>query len=135
MLELEEAPDLTAEELVGEPGKLDRLQRTWSSSRFSQAPPLFAERQFLLYIAGFVVGGRIDAIFGGPDGPWEIVDYKTGRRPDQDDPLVRLQLDLYALACTDVWAKRADELTLTYFYLASGEEDSRPRIALGRLFG
>jgi DNA helicase II / ATP-dependent DNA helicase PcrA len=126
LLELDEVPDLTAEELAGEPGKLERLQRTWQESRFAKSPPVYAERPFLLYVGGFVVGGRIDAIFGTPEGTWEVVDYKTGRRPSQDDPLAGLQLDLYALACTEVWGKRPEDLTLTYFYLASGEADSRP---------
>jgi ATP-dependent DNA helicase UvrD/PcrA len=126
LLELDEAPDFTSEELAGEPGKLERLQRTFSESRFATAPPLFAERPFLLYLGGFVVSGRIDAIFGTPEGRWEIVDYKTGRKPPEDDPLAGLQLDLYALACGEIWGKRAEELTLTYFYLATGEEVSRP---------
>jgi len=126
LLELDEAPDLTAEDLAGEPGKLERLQRTFSESRFATAPPLFAERPFLLYLGGFVVGGRIDAIFGSTEGPWEVVDYKTGRRPREEDPLAGLQLDLYALACTEVWRKRPEDLTLTYFYLATGEEVTRP---------
>jgi DNA helicase-2/ATP-dependent DNA helicase PcrA len=125
LLELEEAPDLSAEELAGEPGKLDRLQRAWAESRFSTAPPLFAERPFLLYAGGFVVSGRIDAIFGTPEGPWEVVDYKTGKMPPKGDVLAGLQLDIYALACTDVWHKRAEDLTLTYFYLASGQEVTR----------
>jgi len=53
------------------------------------------------------------------------VDYKTGRRPS-DDPIAGLQLDLYALACAEIWGKGPEELTLTYLYLASGEEVSRP---------
>jgi DNA helicase-2/ATP-dependent DNA helicase PcrA len=126
LLELDEVPDFTSEELAGEPGKMERLQRTFAESRFASGPPLYAERPFLLYLEGFVVGGRIDAIFGSAEGPWEVVDYKTGRRPPEDDPLSGLQLDLYALACTDVWRKRPEELTLTYFYLATGEEVSRP---------
>ena len=126
LLELDEAPDLTAEDLAGEPGKIERLQKAFDQSRFATGPPLYAERAFLLYIEGFVVGGRIDAVFGAPEGPWEVVDYKTGKRPSEDDPLAWLQLDLYALACVQVWGKRPEELTLTYFYLASGEEASRP---------
>ena len=73
-----------------------------------------------------MIGGRIDAVFGAPDGSWEVVDYKTGNRPSEDDPLAWLQLDLYALACVEVWGKLPEDLTLTYFYLASGEEVSRP---------
>ncbi len=125
LLELEETPDLTAEELAGEPGKMERLQRAFSDSRFAAGPPLYAERPFLLYLGGFVVAGRIDAIFGTPDGPWEVVDYKTGREPPEDDPLSGLQLDLYALACVEVWGKRTEDLSLTYFYLATGKEVTR----------
>ena len=104
---------------------MERLQKAWSSSRFATAPPLYAERPFLLYVGGFVVSGRIDAIFGAAEGPWEVVDYKTGRMPPEEDVLSGLQLDVYALACTEVWHKRPEDLTLTYFYLASGEEVSR----------
>ena len=126
LLELEEAPDLVSEELAGEPGKIDRLQKAFLESRFAKAPPLYAERPFLLYLDGFVVSGRIDAIFGTPDGPWEVVDYKTGKKPPEDDSLAGLQLDVYALACTEIWRKRPEDLTLTYLYLASGQEDGRP---------
>lgn len=126
LLELDEAPDLAAEELAGEPGKVERLQQSFLASRFARAVPLYAERPFLLYLDGFVVSGRIDAVFGTAEGPWEVVDYKTGREPDESDPVAGLQLDLYALACTEVFRKRPQELTLTYFYLGTGHEASRP---------
>ncbi|HEX6231367.1 MAG TPA: ATP-dependent DNA helicase [Actinomycetota bacterium] len=123
LLEIEEErPDLTVEELAGTPGKLDDLRDTFLASRFASMVPLYAERPFLLPLHGVTVTGRIDAIFGVEDGPWEVVDYKTGRRPASDDPLARMQLDLYALACIEVWHKRPDELRLTYLYLATGEE-------------
>jgi DNA helicase-2/ATP-dependent DNA helicase PcrA len=124
LLELEEEPDLTDEELSGEPGRVERLRTAFMESRFADMVPLYAERPFLLHLDGFVVAGRIDAVFGAPDGPWEIVDYKTGRRPSHDDAQAGLQLDLYALACMELWGKDARELTLTYFYLASGDEVS-----------
>ena len=126
LLELDEAPDLTAEELSGQPGKVDRLQQHFLESRFAGVVPLFAERPFLLHVDGLVISGRIDAIYGEPDGPWEIVDYKTGSKPDADDPLASLQLDVYALACTEIWSKRPEDLTLTYLYLAGAEEVSTP---------
>lgn len=124
LLELEEAPDLAPEELTGEPGKIERLRQAFLASRFGDMVPLHAERPFLLPVQGCFVGGRIDAIYGAPDGPWEVVDYKTGKRPGKDDPLARAQLDLYALACIDVWGKRPEDLTLTYLYLGTGEEVS-----------
>ena len=122
LLELDETPDLTPDELAGEPGRIERLRQMFLASRFADMVPLHAERPFLLPVGDRFVGGRIDAIYGAPDGPWEVVDYKTGRRPSGEDPLTRAQLDLYALACIDVWGKRPEDLTLVYLYLATGEE-------------
>ena len=126
LLEVDEAPDLTSEELAGEPGKVERLREAFLGSRFADVTPLHAERPFLLRLEGFTVGGRIDAVYGDPDGPWEVVDWKTGRRPADDDPLAALQLDLYGLACVEIWGKRPEDVTLTYLYLASGDEVSHP---------
>lgn len=122
--EEDQRPDLTLEELAGAPGKIDELRAAYLQSRFAAMVPLYAERPFLLPVEGVTVNGRIDAIYGAEDGPWEIVDYKTGRRPSADDPLARLQLEIYSLACVDVWHRAPETLTLTYLYLASGEEDS-----------
>ena len=126
LLEVEDEPDVTVEELAGSPGKIQDLRESFRRSRFGDMVPLYAERPFLLPVEGFTVKGRIDAIYGLPDGPWEVVDYKTGRRPPEDDALTRAQLDLYALACIDVWHKVPEELRLTYLYLASGEAVSYP---------
>ena len=61
--------------------------------------------------------------FDAGDGRWEVVDWKTGRKPAAHDPIARMQLDLYALACMDVWNKRREDLRLTYLYLLSEDED------------
>ena len=126
LLEADDVPDLTSEELAGQPGKIDRLRSAFLSSRLAGRVPRYAERAFLLPVEGFYISGRIDAIYGTDDGPWEVVDYKTGRKPAEGDELARAQLDLYALACLDVWHKRPEELTLTYLYLASEDEVSYP---------
>jgi DNA helicase-2/ATP-dependent DNA helicase PcrA len=127
LIELDDAPDLTAEELAGEPGRVERLRQAFLSSRFADRVPLFAERAFILRLEDFAVAGRIDAVFGeDAAGPWEVVDWKTGTPPAEGDPLGGLQLDLYGLACIEVWGKRPDELTLTYLYLGTAEERSHP---------
>jgi DNA helicase II / ATP-dependent DNA helicase PcrA len=126
LLEIDDRPDLTDEELAGDPGRIERLRESFLASRFSGETPLFAERAFLLRLGAFTVAGRIDAIFGEPDGPWEVVDWKTGRRPSADDPSVGLQLDIYGLACVEIWGKPAPDLTLTYVYLTGAEEVTRP---------
>jgi DNA helicase-2/ATP-dependent DNA helicase PcrA len=120
LLEVDDAVDLTQEELAGDPGKVERLRQAFLSSAYADRTPLFAERAFLLRVGDFAVGGRIDAIFGEPDGPWEVVDWKTG--VSEADPL---QLELYGLACVEVWNKRPEDLTLTYFYLGRDEASQR----------
>jgi DNA helicase-2/ATP-dependent DNA helicase PcrA len=121
LLEADDAVDITQEELVGDPGRGDRLRQAFLTSRFADRTPLFAERAFLLRVGGFAVSGRIDAIYGEPDGPWEIVDWKTGR--GEADPL---QLELYGLACHEIWNKDPADLTLTYYYLARDEAVTHP---------
>jgi DNA helicase-2/ATP-dependent DNA helicase PcrA len=121
LLEVDDAVDLTQEELAGDPGRVGRLRESFLASRFSGAVPLFAERAFLLRVGAFTVGGRIDAIYGEPDGPWEVVDWKTGM--GTADPL---QLELYGLACVEIWGKRPEDLTLSYCYLAKDEIVSQP---------
>ena len=113
--------DLTSEELAGDPGTTQKLREAFLASRFGDQTPLFAERPFLLRIGDSAVSGRIDAIYGTPDGPWEVVDWKTGR--GGADPL---QLELYGLACVEIWDKRPEDLTLTYFYLRRAEIASQP---------
>jgi DNA helicase II / ATP-dependent DNA helicase PcrA len=125
LLEDDDWPDLSPEERLGAPGKSASLRETFRASPYADRVPLFTERPFLLYVDGFVVGGRIDAVFGTADGRWEVVDYKTGRVPPEDSPLFGFQLDLYALACVEVWGKRPEELTLTYFFLGQNEIRSR----------
>jgi RecB family exonuclease len=113
--------DLTQEELAGDPGRVERLRRSFLASRYADLTPLFAERAFLLRVGEFAVAGRIDAIYGEPDGPWDVVDWKTGS--SVADPL---QLELYGLACVEIWGKRPEDLTLTYAYLARDDYASQP---------
>jgi DNA helicase-2/ATP-dependent DNA helicase PcrA len=121
LLEVSDAPDLTQEELAGDPGRIERLRQAFLDSRFADAVPLHAERAFLLRLDGFGVAGRIDAIYGEPDGPWEVVDWKTGSAAA--DPM---QLEVYGLACVEIWGKQPEQLSLTYCYLARGETETIP---------
>jgi DNA helicase-2/ATP-dependent DNA helicase PcrA len=121
LLETDDPVDLTQEELAGDPGRVERLRRSFLASRYADLTPLFAERAFLLRVGEFAVAGRIDAIYGEPDGPWDVVDWKTGS--SVADPL---QLELYGLACVEIWGKRPEDLTLTYAYLARDDYASQP---------
>ena len=125
LIEPDEVPDLTAEELAGEPGKVTGCARR--SSRAGSPASCRLHRARVPAVAERLGRRRADRhIFGEDDGPWEVVDWKTGRRPQADDPLASLQLDIYGLACVEIWGRRPEDLPLTYLYLASGEEVSHP---------
>ncbi len=124
LLDLDALPDVDLEEEKTVADEA-RLKETWRGSRFAGEIPLSTERPFLLLLDGWLIRGRIDAIYGEAEGPWEVVDFKTGRVPE-GDPLADLQLDIYALACAEVWRKDPADLTLTYYYLAADRESTRP---------
>ena len=63
-----------------------------------------------------MVRGRIDAVYER-DGRTELVDFKTGSRPDPGDASARTQLDLYGMAAVDTWGVDPDALRTTYCYL------------------
>jgi len=90
----------------------------YESSRFAEDRPLRVETPFDLALAGATVTGRIDAIYGREGGPWEIVDFKSGR--PSENPAVEVQLEAYALAARDV--NPDVDLSVSFAYLGGGLE-------------
>jgi RecB family exonuclease len=145
----EDPPDLSPEELAERaegvapagPTEVD-LKRAFKESRFAAMRPRSVEQPFVIALeGGYLVRGRIDAIFEHDDGSWEIVDYKTGREPAAGDDTSRLQLAVYALAARKIWGVDAARLRVTYFYLATGRADTieateltTDEAAIGRMF-
>nr|MBA3431699.1 PD-(D/E)XK nuclease family protein [Actinomycetota bacterium] len=127
----EDLPDLTPEELEGDGGTgappaswATELKRSFEHSRFAAVMPRFTEQPFTLALpGGLLVRGRIDAVYVHDYATWELVDYKTGREPDADDEVARLQLSIYALAARRIWGVRPEQLTATYFYLKTGRAE------------
>ncbi len=93
--------------------------------------PVAVEERFELDLGDFVLAGVIDRVDRNPDGSYEIIDYKTGRRLP---PLSRLredlQLPIYQLACREVWGVTPSKLS--FYYLVHNQRYStRPRDADG----
>lgn len=108
-----------------------KLKSTWQASRFSGMIPRFTEQYFVISLPdGLQVRGRIDAVYMHEAGTWELVDYKTGREPDEADTVARLQLAIYSLAAQEAWKVDPGMLELTYFYLATGRADPIPATEL-----
>ncbi len=63
--------------------------------------------------------GKIDRVDNTADGGIEIIDYKTGRKPDDKTLEKSLQLSIYALAAMDkgLYHRELEKVTLTFYYL------------------
>jgi DNA helicase-2/ATP-dependent DNA helicase PcrA len=122
--ELEEPYDLDPGERRGEgapPVSAEQLWDNFQRSRFAKLTPLMAEQPFTLYLGhGISVTGRIDAIFEGENGVWEVVDYKTG--VSDPDPL---QLSIYALAIEEIWGRPT---VPAWLLLRTGAEQAAPAV-------
>lgn len=107
-----------------EEGRMARLRAAFLASPYGELRPLAVERPFTLVADGWLVRGRVDAVYQR-EGRIEVVDFKTGRRPAPDDPAAGFQLDLYALAAVDCWNHAPSNLRTTEWYLEAGEGESR----------
>ena len=100
------------------------LKAAFLASPWAQRRPRAVERPFVLSAGRTTVRGRVDAVYD-LGGGLEIVDFKTGRRPADDDGGAGFQLDLYALAAVDCWGRDPAQLRTTEWYVREGAGVSR----------
>jgi DNA helicase II / ATP-dependent DNA helicase PcrA len=134
----EHVPDLSPDELRddhgpgGPPRSLEALKASFAASPYAAMSPRHVEQPFVIALeGGFLLRGRMDAVYVHPDGTWEVVDFKTGARPEPEDSTSRMQLAIYALAAQRIWCVPADRLRVTYLYLRDGAAVSTPATELG----
>ncbi len=98
--------------------RVQRCRQAFLDSPFASLTPVRLEALFALVVTNLtVIRGRIDAAYER-DGRYEIVDFKTGRKPAPNDASFDVQLGLYALVAVDLWGVAADRLRTSYCYLA-----------------
>jgi DNA helicase-2/ATP-dependent DNA helicase PcrA len=94
------------------------------SSRFN-VPPIGAEISFRFPVKGADVRGRIDTLLPSA-GRLEVVDFKSGRAPDETEVRERLQLPVYASAVARRFEVAPSAVQYTYYFLRDGTEYSYP---------
>ena len=80
LLDLDELPG-AADEDPAPDAELARLRERFLASDWADRTPVQVEVPFATEIGGVVVRGRMDAVFRDRDGSYDVVDWKTGRRP------------------------------------------------------
>ncbi|TWD57127.1 DNA helicase-2/ATP-dependent DNA helicase PcrA [Arthrobacter sp. AG367] len=117
MLDLGEAPG--SDDHIDAAYDLDEMVATFKASPWAERNPAFVEVPVETRVGEVVVRGRVDAVFRDADGRWDLVDWKTGRRPSPEQLKTRsIQLAVYRLA----WARLKDvpleDVRAAFFYVA-----------------
>jgi DNA helicase-2/ATP-dependent DNA helicase PcrA len=103
LLDLDELPGAADEN--ADDADFEQLRTSFLASVWANRTPAAVEVPFEMVVDGVVVRGRMDAVFGTATDGWQIVDWKTGRRPTgADAAAAAIQLAAYRLA----WARLND---------------------------
>lgn len=120
LLDLDELPG-AADTVEGPESDLEKLQEAFLRSPWANRSPVEVEVPFETSVAGTVLRGRIDAIFGDPDGGWTVIDWKTGAEPAADkEESVVMQLAAYRLAWAELMNVPLESVRAAFHYVRSG---------------
>ncbi|ONI77395.1 ATP-dependent DNA helicase [Actinosynnema sp. ALI-1.44] len=104
LLDLDELPG-AADDSAFADEDLDALRTAFMTSSWADRIPHEVEVPFTFDVDGVSIRGRMDAVYVDDDGGWTVVDWKTGRVPDDAHlPALAVQLAAYRLA----WAQLVD---------------------------
>jgi DNA helicase-2/ATP-dependent DNA helicase PcrA len=120
MLDLGEAPG--SDDHIDAAYDLDAMVATFKASPWADRSPAFVEVPVETRVGDVVVRGRIDAVFRDPDGCWDLVDWKTGRRPPAGQLKTRaVQLAVYRLAWARLKGVPLEDVRAAFFYVADNQ--------------
>lgn len=101
---------------------LDSMVETFRRSEWANRAPAHVEVPVETRIGDVVVRGRIDAVFRDADGGWDLVDWKTGRRPSAAQLKTKaVQLAVYRLAWARLKDVPLDQVRAAFYYVADDQ--------------
>jgi DNA helicase II / ATP-dependent DNA helicase PcrA len=120
LLDVDELPG-AADEGAAPDEALARLQQRFLASEWADRMPVQVEVPFATEIGGVVVRGRMDAVFRDSDGGYDVVDWKTGRRPSGPAAdAAAVQLAVYRLAWAALAGVPLARVRAGFHYVAEG---------------
>ena len=108
-----------ADESAAPNSELESLQAAFLASQWAARSPHDVEVPFETVLDGVGVRGRIDAVFADPDGGWTVVDWKTGKVPEEIPHAVNVQLAAYRLAWSALSGTPLDCVRAAFHYVRS----------------
>ncbi|GAA0507076.1 ATP-dependent DNA helicase [Paractinoplanes deccanensis] len=103
LIDIDELPGAADDDAAADE-ELAALQAAFLESEWAGRTPVEVEVPFATTIAGVVVRGRMDAVFAESANRYDVIDWKTGRRPEgADAEAAAVQLAAYRIA----WASLA----------------------------
>ena len=112
-----------ADETAGEDDDLVELQTLFEKSEWGGRIPIEVEVPFETVIGDRLIRGRMDAVFHDPEKGYDVVDWKTGRPPQNaaERRAVSVQLAAYRLAWADLQGVPPDEVRAAFHYVRANE--------------
>jgi DNA helicase-2/ATP-dependent DNA helicase PcrA len=109
-----------ASDTIGPDADLNRLKDAFRNSQWAKRRIAAQEVPFVIEYEGTIVRGRIDAIFHGANGGYDIVDWKTGRPPvGAAAEHAALQLKVYRKAWARLKGIDEAEVRTAFHYIAA----------------
>jgi DNA helicase-2/ATP-dependent DNA helicase PcrA len=131
LLDLDELPGAADPDAAPDQA-LGRLREAFLASEWADRVPVDVEVPFATVLGagtadagrdrgGVVVRGRMDAVFRNDDGSFEVVDWKTGRRPTgAAAEAAAVQLAAYRLAWAELAGVPVARVRAGFHYVAEG---------------
>jgi DNA helicase-2/ATP-dependent DNA helicase PcrA len=120
LLDLDELPGAADDDAAADE-ELAALQEAFLAGEWADRTPVEVEVPFATTIAGVVVRGRMDAVFAEPGGRYDVIDWKTGRRPSEADAgAAATQLAAYRMAWASLAAVPISHVRAGFHYVRDG---------------
>jgi DNA helicase-2/ATP-dependent DNA helicase PcrA len=120
LLDVDELPGAADDDAAAD-DELAALREAFEAGEWAERIPVAVEVPFATTVAGVVVRGRMDAVFAGPDGRFDVIDWKTGRRPTGPEVAVgAVQLAAYRLAWAALAGVPVSRVRAGFHYVRDG---------------
>ncbi|MBB2913548.1 DNA helicase-2/ATP-dependent DNA helicase PcrA [Streptosporangium becharense] len=112
-----------SDEVEESDARLEELRERFEESEWAGREPLDVEVAFETIIADRVVRGRMDAVFQVAEDRYEVVDWKTGRRPrgGKAEAAAAVQLAAYRLAWSHLAGVPLEQVSAAFHYVLLNE--------------